>query len=1487
MNFVDLDRHFVPLANDKDAMIDWGPHWGRKYGGWLSWPDLLTRRRVALLAEALSGKTKELEYRTTLMKKQGHPAFFVRIEDLVDRGFEAALDETDVELFKAWKAASSGDAWFFLDSVDEARLNGKRFSNALQTFRRELGRANLNRSFVIVSCRASDWKGKSDREALQNELPFDDVEEISFPQGDPDEILLAPIFNTEKKQTSKSREEPKIRPSELQVVQLAPLSSEQKLQMAVAAGLDGKVFLNAINLSGLDAMAERPGDLIDLIDYWVEKKEFGSLLDMTEEGVRRKLREEDAYRSDASVLSPEKARQGAERIAAALVLGKTFSIKAPGQEPDPMLSQGAIDPSTVLSDWDQTAVNALLRTGLFAPSTYGRVKFHQRTTQEYLAACWIRSLLLNNCPMTEIHELLFVEPYGVKTAVPTLITVAAWLSQWIPSVRDELIKREPASLIAHGDPKSLSLKVREALLDSYARLDAAGLLGAESIDYRAAWMFSDPALAAAVRRSWNANSRSNFRLQLLQFIEEGRIKGCVNLAKQAALDLSQDQYIRLLAARALVACEGYAGLKALAKQVRAEPDRLSARLAPQLAELLYPHYLNTADLLQLIDRAQPAASFSTEGFASHLATLHKQAPSRDAQRQLVDGVATFVFAPAHMDEPDETSNRHAELCNGILELASAELAQCVPGEVSDGMLRLLMAVERTYRTYGDADMLQSLASRVQRDKSLNRQLMWADATTSRTGSPKLTLPVHVGQIGPHTGRTLWKTDLTDLEWLATDARNMPNEHERRVAFSAALVALNGANQMMSPHALLDELASHDLALRTDLAEYTAPQIPEEWEVSQLEHQRKEQEERDVTRQSWIDFRNTLKAQPGVLDNAEALASWTAGLHRLYHLTSWLKLKATQEGKKAMASWPLLGTAFGPEVAEHYANAMRLAWRRITPERPKVTRDNSYTTKCISILAVDALELESLDPKWPVGLSDSDAQLAIRHATMAGSIEAEWAARLIDTKRAAVLAELVSAVRLEFKSGGRFSDTLVQAAYHETAARSEITTEVFRLLKAKEPVDKGTLQYCLRIVKRGLNVLLGKDVLTLVKKRLATHLAARDDDRTFEYLGVLASLDGEGVARLVLAQLVRDITESDADFVARVQRWLGALFSSHITNGVATPALQTMLVTSLAQFLRLAYRHIPPRGDRQPRPDSRVSARDAAEGARNSLLQALLTRPGADAYAVITLLANEPDFVDSALRFKELAHGKAQGDADLVPWSATEVVSFGREHSAPVKTGMQLLRLMVGVLGDISGSFENTDASSRAVLARAEDEEEVQHWLAERLNERRRGRYHVHREAEVANRNEPDIIVSSVSTDVQVAIEVKNANMGWTVTQLESAILNQLGHDYLRTENRRHGILVVSLHRPKTWRVAGQVWDFDRLIAHLQAFAAETKSNRTGTIEVRAIGINACPPRLRTTAKEPKASSKSTATKKSATSTLGSEKFQASALPALDASGELF
>src|SRR5689334_4618840 len=133
MLFIDLKRSFVAISKGEEANLDIGRTWGRKIAGWLDWSDLLEYRRVVLLAEASSGKTEEFRHQAETLISQGKAAFFVRIEDLADEGFEAALEPSAVDAFKHWRDISADDeGWFFLDSVDEARLNHKSLEKALR-----------------------------------------------------------------------------------------------------------------------------------------------------------------------------------------------------------------------------------------------------------------------------------------------------------------------------------------------------------------------------------------------------------------------------------------------------------------------------------------------------------------------------------------------------------------------------------------------------------------------------------------------------------------------------------------------------------------------------------------------------------------------------------------------------------------------------------------------------------------------------------------------------------------------------------------------------------------------------------------------------------------------------------------------------------------------------------------------------------------------------------------------------------------------------------------------------------------------------------------------------------------------------------------------------------------------------------------------------------------------------------------------------------
>ena len=123
---------------------------------------------------------------------------------------------------------------------------------------------------------------------------------------------------------------------------------------------------------------------------------------------------------------------------------------------------------------------------------------------------------------------------------------------------------------------------------------------------------------------------------------------------------------------------------------------------------------------------------------------------------------------------------------------------------------------------------------------------------------------------------------------------------------------------------------------------------------------------------------------------------------------------------------------------------------------------------------------------------------------------------------------------------------------------------------------------------------------------------------------------------------------------------------------------------------------------------------------------------------------------------------------------------------------------------------------------------MQVWFAKRLQERENGAYRVDREALVVNDKETDIRLLSVRSDAQAVIELKLANNGYSVNDLERALEEQLVDQYMKHENCRAGCLLVTMNSLRTWRRpgTGTPLDFSGLLERLRTLAAtlEVKSN---------------------------------------------------------------
>ena len=132
MSTVALDRRFYEWRKDTDGLAH--SRYRAAAGlsdGMLGWPDLLVKRRVVILAEAGSGKTEELKEQARLQTDAGKFSFYATVQDVDRDGLKNAMRAADRERLDAWRS-SSEPAWFFIDSIDEAKVENIRLERALR-----------------------------------------------------------------------------------------------------------------------------------------------------------------------------------------------------------------------------------------------------------------------------------------------------------------------------------------------------------------------------------------------------------------------------------------------------------------------------------------------------------------------------------------------------------------------------------------------------------------------------------------------------------------------------------------------------------------------------------------------------------------------------------------------------------------------------------------------------------------------------------------------------------------------------------------------------------------------------------------------------------------------------------------------------------------------------------------------------------------------------------------------------------------------------------------------------------------------------------------------------------------------------------------------------------------------------------------------------------------------------------------------------------
>ncbi|CAM2158986.1 ATP-binding protein (plasmid) [Pararobbsia alpina] len=441
---VELIRRFSPMSPHSKKWDFLIPGAGKPQ----RWYEIEDEFRVLIIADPGAGKTFEAQTHARRIKERGRHAFFIRIEK-IDATFDQSFEVGTADEFAAW-LASTDEAWFFLDSVDEAQLDTPRaLEDAVRIFGAKIYAA-LDRARIFITSREDAWRALPDQTLIEQHLPH----------GEP-----APA--EEGNDTSHESD------LALKLYRLAGLSEDEIALFASHYGVgDVTDFVDAVKRANLLSLAERPFDLKALIGVWIADHRLGSRFEVLQRMIALQIEPRSTAIAPVRV-NAVKMRDGARILAGAVTMtGKTVIGLPAGVH-----SADRIDPRTLLPGWADAEIDALLRTGLFDDIVYNSVRFRHREIRELLSAEWANDLLNQPGARARVEDLFFRESYGEQIIVPRTRPILAWLILFDEAVRDRALALAPEIASEGGDPSRLPLTIRQAMLRNIVNRIAVGREG--------------------------------------------------------------------------------------------------------------------------------------------------------------------------------------------------------------------------------------------------------------------------------------------------------------------------------------------------------------------------------------------------------------------------------------------------------------------------------------------------------------------------------------------------------------------------------------------------------------------------------------------------------------------------------------------------------------------------------------------------------------------------------------------------------------------------------------------------------------------------------------------------------------------------------------------------------------------------------------------------------------------------------------------------
>lgn len=963
---VPLVRRFSPVFPSDDDSDEQEIQWFTGSPNSKTWQEIDAGYRTVILAEAGAGKTHEMLARARFVGQQGKASFFIRIEE-IESEFEHSFDVGNSESFEQW-LDSQDEAWFYLDSVDEARLiDPTFFRKAIKRFAAKI-RPAQQRAHVCISSRPHAWRVKPDQDLVLQHLPYTKPVAVSCDE-DP---------GTEEHVNHSD--------GALEVLVLLPLE-EDDIRMFAARRSVSNIdrLVQELDRLNLKALAGRVFDLVEVLDKWKADHSLGGRRELLRHNVERRLGETDSDRVPHQILSPEKARIGAQALAAAVILTGKNSINV---QENPLTQRG-INPQTVLADWQPVEVQELLARAVFDDVVYGAVRFRHREVRELLAAEWFAKLLQKGHSRDKIERMFFRKQYGEEFVSPRLRVVLPWIVLEDQEIRNRILVAHPEIAIEGGDPALLPFVKRKNMLSAIVDRIAHGEDPGIANDSHAIARIAQPDLTLKIKELIDRYSCNDDAISFLgMLVWQGDMTECIPQLLDLVGESTRSVSARISIVRAVMTCGSDAQRLALWNLVRTI-RKLPREVLRELLDNAEADAATIPPLLGSIERLAPYNEFEFTGlrYALHGFIDRLPIPQGTKAEQplvaLVSGFNDLLNRPPFKDEEmGRTSEHFSWLLGAAVHSVERLVAERSQAAMCKPALMILINTPDVIRRYGREidDYKDKLSELVPVWPELNNRLFWYNVYAVR---------IRLEEKGERLNddwQVQWRghywhfgSDSFDhiIEWV--NSRELKDD--RMVALSLAHRVYVHSEK---PAHWLDRLnasVSGDPEMAARLDELLNPTESEDdlnWRLREEERNRKLERKKLKDQQRRKDWIGRLKANPDELvrnppDLNPGEVTWDQW---------WLLREAEGDDNRTDriqgANWQSLIDEFGEAVAVAYRDAAVAHWRHCEPGLGSEGAETN-SIPCSVYFGMTGLAIEAAENKsFPTQLSSYEVRMALRY-----------------------------------------------------------------------------------------------------------------------------------------------------------------------------------------------------------------------------------------------------------------------------------------------------------------------------------------------------------------------------------------------------------------------------------------------------------------------------------------------------------------------------